>query len=46
VKNIAGDVGIIGGNLPPALSALIGGEPHEAYGLIAKGLKAFDFHAE
>ena len=44
VEDLAGDVGIVGRDLPPALVARIGGHPHEADIAVGEGLELGDLH--
>ena len=44
VKNLAGDVGIIGRNLPPALIAGVGRHAHEANVFVGEGFEPGNLH--
>ena len=45
VQDRAGDVGVVGRDLAPALRAVVGGDADEADELVAEGLDAADLHA-
>ena len=44
VKNLAGDVGVVGGNLAPALRAGFRRRPYEAHEFIAESFEFGNFH--